>query len=604
MRENLFYLFASICLSVGAALSSSAQWTSETYVLKPGWNAVYFHIDASHVSLNQAVGAAAGNPIEEIWVWSPSAPGSPLSFYDAPQGPEESGSEWLRWKRDQVFPPSSLQRLPGNVAALVRVREDASNYAWTLRGRVIPPVGDWSGTGMNFLGFPTPRTNPPTWGNFLGPARSLHNHAEIYRYVGGPFSASNPMRLFPAVLRSTPLVRNEAYWVRAEEYNRYFGPFEIVLQKPDGIHFGETSGQYRIRMRNRIDGPVTVSAHLIASETPPAGEEMIAGGVPLLRRGEMDMSDLTYGFRRFSEEPGEWMLAPKGELGSEVEIVVGLDRAALAGNAGDFFASVLRISDGGGMTAIDLPVSARIAATDGLWVGNAVVNEVAHYLVDYETGDGDGEPVLNPDGSYAIAGVDESFGAVARPFPLRLLVHNGAGGARLLQRVYHGTGDGGEVVLSLKEEALDPALLNEARRISVAHLPWSGGNLSWPFDGALAEGAEIAVSVPLDYDDQATNPFLHTYHPDHDNLDARFENEPLPQGIESYGITREIVLRVQPPGGDFSSVTSGSGTLSGVYEESIILHGRSGDAEPASRTFRARGGFALNRVSDIGILVE
>lgn len=603
MNQRFYSVLTSAFLCISVSLSSFGQWTTEDYVLKSGWNAVYFHVDASHMSLNESIGADEGNPIEEIWVWSPAAPGSPLSFYDAPQSPDESGTEWLRWKRDQVFPPSTLQRLAGNVAALVRVREDVADYTWTVRGLAVPPVQSWTGSGMNFIGFPTPQANPPTWGKFLGPARSLHNHAEIYRYVGGPFSASNPMRLFSAVLRTTPLVRNEAYWVRAEEYNRYFGPFEIVLQAPSGIRFGETSGQYRIRLRNRIDESVTIPAHLLASEAPPADQEPIAGGVPLLRRGEIDLSDLTYGFARFSEGPSEWTLAPKGEPGSEVEIVLGLDRAAMAGNPGDLFASILRLSDAGGMTVIDLPVSARIAATDGLWVGNAVVNEVAHYLIDYEARAEDGERVLNPDGSYAIESINESFGSVLRPFQLRLFVHNGTGGTRLLQRVYHGTGHSGEAVLSLKEEALDPALLNEARRISVAHLPWSDGNKSWPFDGTLAEGAVITVSVPLDYDDQATNPFLHTYHPDHDNLDARFENE-LPQGAESYGITREITLRVQPPGGDFSSVTSGGGTLAGVYEENIILHGGHGSGGPASRVFRTRGGFALNRVSDIGTLIE
>ena len=37
----------------------------------------------------------------------------------------------------------------------------------------------------------------------------------------------------------------------------------------------------------------------------------------------------------------------------------------------------------------------------------------------------------------------------------------------------------------------------------------------------------MATTVTLSYNDQASNPFLHTYHPDHDNLDATFSTPEL-----------------------------------------------------------------------------
>ncbi len=597
--KALSRFFVSL-LCVAGCGSLHGQWVTEAYQLKAGWNAVYLHIDASHASLNELVGSDPDNPIQEIWMWVP--PSASLQFFDDVPAPRVGSTEWLRWDRHWAG-ASPMQRLAGNVACLVRVADGSPDYTWTLRGKPMPPTQYWTGSGMNFIGFAVPRTNPPLWGDFLNPARDLHDRAEIYRYIGGPFSSSNPQRLFSSLLRSTPMARNQAYWVRSEEYNRYFGPFEVDLQRSNGIHFGRSSGQYRLRLRNRIAEPVTISAELVASEPAPAGEREINGGVPLLLRGERNLADLTYDFTRFSETNGQWTLPPAGEPGSDIEVVVGLDRAAMGGNPGDLFAGILRLRDSGGMVLFDLAVTAEVDTTTGLWVGNAVVSEVAHYLVDYALGEA-GEPQQNPDGSYVIENVDQSFGPVARPFPLRLLVHNnGSGNARLLQRVYHGRNEAGETILARSEAALDYSALDEARRISVAHLPWSEGNSTWPFSGPLDEAAEISVSVTLDYDDQASSPFLHTYHPDHDNLDARFENE-LPRGVESYDVVRQITLRVQPPGGDFSSVTAGTGTLSGAYEETLILRGRLTDSGAHTRTFRTRGGFALNRVSDIADLAD
>lgn len=274
-----------------------------------------------------------------------------------------------------------MQRLPGNVACLVRVADDAPNYTWTLRGRPVPPAQTWTTSGMNFIGFPTPRDNPPMAGVFLGPSRSLHNQAEFYRYVGGPPGETNPVRLWPAILRNTPLNRSEAFWVRAEEFNRYFGPVDVNLQSPAGIRFGTSGGQYRIRVRNTIDEAVVISGRLVASEPSPPRERPIAGEVPLLLRGKLDLTELTPGFTRFEDGPVEWTLQPRGQPGSEVEVMLGLDRAAMTGDPGDLFAGILRLSDAGGLVEIDLLVSAEVASTTGLWVGNALVGEVQHNLV-------------------------------------------------------------------------------------------------------------------------------------------------------------------------------------------------------------------------------
>ena len=50
----------------------------------------------------------------------------------------------------------------------------------------------------------------------------------------------------------------------------------------------------------------------------------------------------------------------------------------------------------------------------------------------------------------------------------------------------------------------------------------------------------MVVNIVTKYNDRISNPFIHAYHPDHDNLDAKFENE-LVQGYESWGINRNEI---------------------------------------------------------------
>jgi len=112
-------------------------------------------------------------------------------------------------------------------------------------------------------------------------------------------------------------------------------------------------------------------------------------------------------------------------------------------------------------------------------------------------------------------------------------------------------------------------------------------------------GGTLSTTVNLPYDDQASNPFLHTYHPDHDNLDATFQHE-LPGGSESYGISRQITLSLNSPGSDFVSLTQFGQAFQGAYTETITMTGLGN----ATRTFNVAGTFALSRISSIPVLTR
>jgi hypothetical protein len=601
-----------LALLAFSALSSRAQWITQSFDLKAGWNAVYLHVDARHATLDSLVGADVTNPIQEIWLWAP--PPDTVQFIKDPQTPT-TGNNWLSWTRSGS-PTPTLLRLPGNVACLVRVTSD---YTWNLKGKVVAPTHEWTGSGLNFLGFPTlPGTSAPTFDSFLTPAPDLKIGSEIFRYVGGAIT-DNPKQVLD--LTTTKVRRGEAFWIRSATFNHYFGPFDALIGNSAGLDFGDSGGQQSFRLRNRTKSQITVRLQMVASEAPPTGQTTIAGIPPILMRGAINLTDLTYPYSTLST-PATVTLKPDGEPGSDVEVILGLNRSAMNFPAGSTVAGILRMTDSLNYLQADIPVSATVSSTGGLWIGSVVVNKVNQYLTTYQTAatTGDMNTVLttlgllpapagvsyaldeasrriikfvNGNGSYLVKNVNTDSTAVARPYSLRLIVHNNAATkATLLQHVFVGMNTAGDQIVATKESLLDPNKLATARRISAAHLPFSENNNGWLFSGPLTAGANVVASASTAYDDQSSNPFLHTYHPDHDNLDALFQTQ-LGPGEESYTINRQIRLITSPPADNFNSLTAAGTQLGGQYIESITLTGRAG----FTRTFDVSGGFLLNRIT-------
>lgn len=602
---------------------SQAQWLTQSLTLKAGWNAVYLHVDASHDTLDTLVGADVSNPVQEIWMWSPNP--SAAQFVTSPQSPS-TPTYWLNWVRSSA-PSATLTRLTGNVACLVR---SASDYTWNLKGKPVGPDYRWSSSGLNFIGFPTlPGGAAPTFDTFFTPAPELRVGAEIFAYRGGAIT-DNPVQIFDQTI--TRVNRGEAFWIRSPEFNRYFGPFDVQFSSSTGARFGDAVGQVSFRLRNLTDNPLTVTLTGVASESPPTGQPAILGPVPVLVRGEINTSTLTFDHSTLSSGPKTWTLPRRGQVGSDIEVVLGVDRTLVTGTAGQVYASVLRLTDSLNYTRLDVPVSATVGSTAGLWVGGASVSAVSHYLSTYakasnqteleavlsRLGLGEGvdgyhyeidpgtKKILvfdgpdNRTGSYLLDGpIKLDSGTVARPFPLRLILHNTGSAARLLQKVFFGIGMSSTPVVATRENLLLPTALANARRISSVNFPTSAANLPWDCVGTMAGGSSLTVTVNTGYDDHSSNPFLHTYHPDHDNLDAKFATV-LAQGVESYGVRRQITLQFTGGGSDFNSLTRSTSQLSGDYTEVVTFLGKGGP----TRQFDVRGTFTLNRITDIATLTQ
>lgn len=100
------------------ATSLQAQWITQTNSLRPGWNAVYLHVDASYTNLDQLIGSNTNNPIQEVWMWVPALPSG--QFTESPALPSGAGNQWASWVR-ATGPSSVLQKLQGNAAYLVKL---------------------------------------------------------------------------------------------------------------------------------------------------------------------------------------------------------------------------------------------------------------------------------------------------------------------------------------------------------------------------------------------------------------------------------------------------------------------------------------------------
>ena len=574
-------LFAAAALGF-AANPLSAQWRTESHPVQGGWNAIYPFVDASDVTIGTLLADEAR--VEEIWRWNPDA--LDAVALGSPSEPI-IGAEWAVWKRASPA-ESTLTRLRANYAYLVKVASDAGPFTLSLKGKAAMPSVSWRNDGLNLVGFPTSEAAPlPTIGSYLAPASLLGANTEIFRYIGGPISANNPAKLLNPVQQALP--RGEAFWMDTGKFSDYYGPLKVqVSLSSSGLSFGDTGSVHEVVVANRTDRAITVTLTPAPSQSDRGGSQ--PSPVPLLER-VFDEDSQSYSYPAF-DGPRDLTL----QAGQTVSKLVALNRAGLVGAAGTENASLLVLTDSEGMSRIDLPVSATVGGTGGLWVGEALINRVQNQLQQFQRDD-DGKYRYDGEGArIPVAGsADNSLNKTAQAFPVRLIVHTDANGtARLLSNVYAGpiaTAVEGAVPrfgIATAESLLDAGSLAKAARLTAVHFPL---DLNLELNGSFGAGGSLDGTVPLAHNDKE-NPFIHAFHPDHDNLDARFE-EALPAGAESHQVTRLLSLDFDVANPD-GNPEWGSQLLTGTFTEEITgIH---------KNAISVEGKFSLRRLSKEEVL--
>ena len=540
------------------AATAHAQWQSTTYTLKGGWNSIYLHGDATHATPDELF--AANPEVLEVWRWNPNP--TQVGFTTTPLIPSAGTPEWSTWVRGGGS--NSLGELIGQTSYLVRCNGTVSNsHSVTIPQRILPPSASWVRNGANLMGFPSKLTGgvfPSVSSYFATFPVAVAANVKIYKYVGGDLGPGNPLQVFSPTQEK--LDRNLAYWFDSKVVGNFYAPVEISLSNGSGIDFGRTGSTVTVRLLNRSSTVSTVSIAPVASSNAPTGQEDITAAVPITRRV-------------FNASTASWTETPISAAFTEVvgpnaavELTFGIDRTAMTGGSNAFFASLLRLTDSANLYDILLPVTARKASLAGLWIGDAVVGGVQSKTAGY-TGT-----------------------ATAQTYSLRYIVHvDDAGAARVLSQVYLGqlAGATPQPGICTAESALSVADKASARRIVAAHLP-----LDRVLDGGtMALGGSMSCTITTPFDDP-TSPFVHQYHPDHDNKSG---TTPLVSGQESYDLSRAVTFAISAtaPAG-VSDTGYGANVIAGDYTE--VLTGLRKDSVTVTGTF------SLRRVSEIGTLTR
>jgi len=546
-----------LCLSSLSAAASSPV-VQQNFQLRPGWNAIWLEAQPAD---NATESVFANLPVASVWTRAERL--SSVDFIQSPSEQTFNEAGWLGW-----FPPSRPEAFLGNLftvqanrAYLIKLTNDTL-INWSVTGRPSLRASEWVPDSYNLRGLPVDPSLPPTFLNFFRPSKAHYYISagalqKIYRLSGGQWTVVAP---------GDTIVAGEAYWIYTKGASDYVAPLKVRVDLGDGLDYGLDLTELNLRIANQSAGPLNVTVL-----------ESGVSGAPALSYYQLNPA-----------LGSQWPALPaplnvSSAAGSETRLRLAVRRQDITGSD---YSSVLQIRDSAG-TRFLVPVSASkgagvpgIHARAGLWVGTATIKAVSEPHTANATTPTPTKSQLN----------------------LRLIIHVGENGqTRLLKEVLQMWRDGtftndasgnrvvakpGQHVL-LTDDTLIPLFQGAAvrdgesvgRRLSTIgyDFPAGSANNSLGLSGAFAIGQSLSGTLTLPFD-HPTNPFKHKFHPDHDNLDARFD-EPA---TEAYTTTRQIRLdfAASPPDGpavpDFGYNEMGgtySETITGIHKNAIYVSG-------------------------------
>lgn len=605
-RFVLILALATAALVISGA-TATAQWVTQNIRLQPGWNAVYLEVQPEP---RECDAVFAGLPVESVWRWNRRF--TSVQFIKDPNQLITEPDAWLAWITPvhPISQRSTLFIVEGGLPYLIK-STNATTVTWSVKGKPVQRPIEWLSDSLNFVGFPLPDGAQPTFQALFSGAAGLTNQP-IYRMdsAGRWVQVQN--------LGTSSPSRGEAFWIRSVGTPLFQGPVQITLNSRLGLDFGRTLTEQTIRLRNTTLAPLTMTVRPLSSEPPPAGDATALAGAVALGVWKDDFAGSQVGWAVFpssvqSNVPpgGTWEIRLEVRRREFASYVPG------AGVTGYRYQSLLEVVDSANLSRQVLGVSAdgigapksaaRVQLADGtgstspragLWVGSATVTNVSQPSAQDPN-------LLQP---------------AASEFSFRVLLHVDSGGQpRLLQKVlqmfhpgtYKPVGDGttnvmvdqpGRFVL-VTNDKLKPNFQGVAVRDSaVVGRRFSSANFSFREPIALgatgdfgAPGVRVGGTIVLDYRDPL-NPFVHRYHPDHDNLNERFEvDNPLPEGQESFTVTRAIEFEFLSSDPENLQIAGwGDNQLGGIYRETLSGLHRS--------PIRVSGTFRLNLASSADVL--
>lgn len=567
--------FRAIALYLCCAGIAGAASIQQVITLQPGWNAIHVEVEPDAPQIETVF---AGVPILSVWRFAPDSGGA--QFVRDPAEGLENIEGWFGWfpqPRPEAF-LSNLFTIDGGTSYLVRV-DGASNHQITLTGKPKFRSPRWEPNAFTLTGLPVVASNGPSFAEFFA-SSAAHSGQPVYR-----LSANGQWQLVTSPA-STVVEPGRAYWIYTKGNSSFQGPLQLILDQGESLEFSAALDEIRLVLRNRSGVAGSFQIERISTGAMPLrfrNEDPETGEV-----GWPDLQDtlvldapadedifvtLAVVRRAFAAERMEEVLAISDENGQRVLLAVG-------GNTKQQTLAT-RAADGRMLTT---------NAYAGLWVGEVAIDAVSQAQL--------GGTLPTP---------------TNRPFMQRFLVHvSSAGEARLLKDVIQMWQEG-----TMMPSSIDPNL-NEVDqpgryvlitdknliglysgatnvggtsvgiRYSTVAYDFAGEAVA--FVGNFGPGNEMTANVVV-ASDLPTNPFLHRYHPDHDNLDNNFLNA----SVEAYQVVRNMRLTFtleDPDGGSLPGW--GDSVVGGVFAESITgLH---------KNAIFTSGQFRLRRVSAVPVL--
>ena len=563
-------VFAALVLIFLGAVRAHAQWVSQDVVLKPGWNAVYFSFQPVPAECENVF---SGVPVSSVAWWCRSV--GDAEFQTDPDSPYPRSTHWRQWMPgDSAL--STFSALMAGEAYLINLATNV-NVSLHARGTAVLVPADWMSAEYNLVGFPVASVTVTFGSLFSFTSRISLDGIQQVQPNGAVSAVPRPA--------SAPITPGKAYWVQCGAMATDFaGPIRLTLgTSAKRMDFSGKWHAQTLRIINDTAAPRSVTLRHLASEAPPSGlaTAPLAGKTPLL----MEVADPSMDGLGYRYVPLPDTLVTNVAANSETDIKLMPKISALAGApAGSAWQSILCVSDEGNPgaavvcqqvgVACATPVAAELDPS-GLWVGTVSVTGVSRAPTQ--------------------VGVSNAWDttapvAVTRPYTFRVLMHGDTSASpkwHLLQRAYLATDDTGtntvftDTVYAQNHLATHPTC--QLTRLSTANLP-----LIDPL-AMTSDGTKLSATVVLPYNDP-TNPFVHPFHPQHDNKEVRNGvATALPTGVESYTVTRTMTFDFAetdpacPGNPDWNISVSG-----GLFMEQV---------GGLNKTIYVRGSFRLERVS-------
>jgi len=577
---------AALALSCQAAWG---EWAEQTLTLEPGWNAVFLEVTPDD---NSCEAVFAGLPIESVWFWNKRT--LKKQFLVDPNQLRPEAPDWITY-----FPEdnpksflTSLHAVQAGGAYLIQLA-GTEPVELKLVGRVLMKHHDWLPDSLNMVGFPVSKRNPPTFAEFFAGEKALEGQA-VYRITAD--GLAEPV----ADPATAAIERGEAYWVYCEGDTGFRAPLDIEGPLYFGLNFSHFADEQTLSFENRTDTPTAITLRVLPGVQPESKRKnanlpVLDGEVKLAFMDALRWVDL--------EEETSFAIGPN----STQELQLAVRRADMAGGqpGRTTHGGILEIEDLNG-TLYRIPLAAEvIGSAGGLWAGTVTVSKVAER-----------NNTATPETPTPASG----------DFNFRLIVHiDDAGTARLLQHVtllqLAATEDEpSRYVLLTDDELLAQYVPNSVdagfvsgRRLtspvfafadpveeSSSETTGEGETSTEGEDPTPLGGTAVTFDITTDFDDPL-NPFVHTFHPDHDNLNERFEEDaPLDTGAESYTFTRSVTLEfANGDNSDQNLPNWGYSLQGGTYKEKISFFSETVTGSTYQNDFYVEGTFQLTRVSDV-----